>query len=173
MEESQCVKTKIGGKSVTQVTVVPLQRWGITRVWLFLYSSLYFKHFLNKMCMTLKMVGRDSNWNENQTRKKSKEKVVSLDKLKGSARPADLVSMTMILWPQDGGNYMTWHIRLDPQAAAQWWSCPPPPSFENRLEVPVCFCITLQTSPPTVWLQCLILWSLNFPPVSPAHITPT
>ena len=57
MEESQCVKTKIGEESVTQVTVVPLQRWGITRVWLFLYSSLYFKHFLNKMCMTLKMVG--------------------------------------------------------------------------------------------------------------------
>lgn len=56
MEESQCVKAKIGEKSVTQVTVVTLQRW-ITRVWLFLYSSLYFKHFLNNMCMTLKMVG--------------------------------------------------------------------------------------------------------------------
>ena len=57
MEKSQCVKTKIGEKSVTQVTVVPLQRWGITRLWLFLYSSLYFKHSLSKMCLTLKMVG--------------------------------------------------------------------------------------------------------------------
>ena len=70
---------------------------------------------------------------------------------------------------------ITWH-----DTSALIRSCSPvmvmPPSplpFENRLEVPVCFCITLQTSPPTVWLQCLILWSLNFPPVSPAHITPT
>lgn len=82
----------------------------------------------------------------------------------------------MILWPQDGGNYMTWHVRLDlPHTAAQGWSCPPPSPFpfKNHLEVPVCFCITLQTSPPTMWLQGLLLRSLNFPPVSPAHVTPT
>ena len=52
-----------------------------------------------------------------------------------------------------------------------------PPSLplplQNHLEVPACFCITLQTSPPTMRLQCLRLWSLNFPPVSPVHITPT
>lgn len=82
----------------------------------------------------------------------------------------------MILWPQDGSNYMTWHVRLDlPHTAAQGWSCPPPSPFpfKNHLEVPVCFCITLQTSPPTMWLQGLILQSLNFPPVFPAHVTPT
>lgn len=57
MEESQCIKAKTGEKSETRVRVVTLRRWMITRVWLFLYSSLYFKHFLNKMCMTLQMVG--------------------------------------------------------------------------------------------------------------------
>lgn len=57
----------------------------------------------------------------------------------------------MLLWPQDGGNYMMWHIHLDPpHTAAHWWSCPPslPFPFKTRLEVPLCFCITLQTSHP-------------------------
>lgn len=90
-------------------------------------------------------------------------------------RPAELVSTTMILWPQDGGNYMTWHIRLNPpHTAARRWSWPPPSPFpfKNRPEVPVCFYFTLQTFPSTVWLRHLILWSHNFPSMPPAHASP-
>lgn len=44
-----------------------------------------------------------------------------------------------------------WHIHLDPpHTAAHWLSCPTslPFPFKTRLEVPLCFCITLQTSHP-------------------------